>query len=185
MPVSAFSKLASAPGKFEFSEPISLQKSEWLNIPATIDPTPPLTAGPIGRHSGCGGNDMPLEILLALVAGGISVTAFILHMTGRSALTVMSVDEARSAWLRQFPEDDVSQILTAQDGHAALLQTSQGMGLVWAFGADTVARPLQGCDLSDRPDGLRVSFHEFAAPSTRLTLSETERADWRLLMNTA
>lgn len=128
---------------------------------------------------------MPLEILLALVAGGISFTAFILHVTGRSAQTVMSPEDARNAWLRQFPEDDVSQILTAQDGHAALLQTSQGMGLVWAFGADTVARPLQGCELSDHPNGLRIAFHEFAAPATRLTLTETERADWRLLMNTA
>ena len=128
---------------------------------------------------------MPLEILLALVAGGISITALILHLTGRSARTVMSDEQARDAWLRQFPEDTVGQILTAQDGHAALLQTSQGMGLVWAFGADTVARPLQGCKLRDVPTGLRVNFSEFAAPSTRLTLSETERTDWRLLMNTA
>ena len=128
---------------------------------------------------------MPLEILLALVAGGISLTALILHLTGRSARTIMSADEARSAWLRQFPEDNVGQVLTAQDGHAALLQTSQGMGLVWAFGADTVARPLQGSDLTETPNGLRVRFPEFSARSTRLTLSETERVDWRLLMKTA
>lgn len=126
-----------------------------------------------------------MEILLALVTGGISLTALILHLTGRSAKTVLTAEQARSAWLRQFPDDKIGQVLTAQDGHAALLQTSQGMGLVWAFGANTVARPLQGCDLSDRPDGLRVRFAEFTAPSTRLTLGETERADWRLLMNTA
>ena len=125
---------------------------------------------------------MPLEILLTLVICGIGLIAVLLHLTGRSAQTVMSEDEARSAWLRQFPEDDINQILTAQNGHAALLRTSQGMGLVWAFGADTVARPLSGCDFSDTPRGLRIRFHEFAAPSTNLTLTETECADWRLLI---
>jgi len=128
---------------------------------------------------------MPLEILLALVIGGIGAVTLLLHMTGRSERTDLSDDTAGLAWLRQFPEDDIHQVLISQDGHAALLRTSQGMGLVWAFGADTVARPLADCSLKETATGLRVSFHEFAAPSTRLTLTETERADWRLLMKPA
>ncbi|PCJ06843.1 MAG: hypothetical protein COB16_12260 [Rhodobacteraceae bacterium] len=125
---------------------------------------------------------MPLHILLILVAGGIGLIAVLLHLSGRSAQTVMTSEEARNAWLRQFPEDDIRQVLIAQDGHAALVQTPNGMGLVWAFGADTVARHLTGFDLTDTKRGLRVNFHQFAAPSSSLTLTETERADWRLLM---
>jgi len=128
---------------------------------------------------------MPLEILLALVIGGIGVITLLLHMTGRSERTNLSDDTAGLAWLRQFPEDDIHQVLISQDRHAALLRTSQGMGLVWAFGADTVARPLADCSLKETAAGLQVSFYEFAAPATRLTLTETERTDWRLLMKPA
>ncbi len=128
---------------------------------------------------------MPLHILLIMVTVGISLIVLVLHLSGCSAKTVLSAESAHEAWLRQFPEDEIQQVLIAQAGHAALVQTSHGMGLVWAFGADTVARLLTDIDLIDTPHGLRVDFHEFAAPNSGLTLTETERADWRLLMKTA
>ncbi len=122
---------------------------------------------------------MPLEILLALVILGIAGIALLLHLTGRSARTRLSAPSARAHWLRHFPDDTVLDVTVADSGDAALVRTPAGPGLLWAFGADTVARPLQGFDLLDTRDGVRVIFHDFAAPSVRLTLTPDERASWR------
>ena len=81
---------------------------------------------------------MALELLLALVLGGISGIAVLLHLTGRSRQAVLGVETARTAWLRHFPEDSVLRVLPADGGQAALVLTSGGPGLLWAFGADTV-----------------------------------------------
>jgi hypothetical protein len=126
---------------------------------------------------------MPLEILLILVVGGISVTALILHMSGRSNRRVMQTEEDVTAeWLRQFPDDFVQDVTVSQDGHAALIQTETGLGLLWSHGADTVGRHLLDYDLVDRPDGFQIYFHDFAAPQALLHLSPAECQNWKTLM---
>lgn len=90
---------------------------------------------------------MPLPVLLTLVIGGISAIAILLHLSGRSALRVIDPEDAHADWHRHFPDDRIRSVLVARDGHAALVETDQGPGLLWAFGADTAARHLRDFDL--------------------------------------
>lgn len=125
---------------------------------------------------------MPLPVLLILVIGGIAAIALLLHLSGRSELCVLDTDSARQAWLRHFPDDLVGEITLARNRHAALVTTDEGTGLLWAFGADTVARHLRDFDLIETPGGLDVAFHDYTAPRVRLTLEADERAAWERMM---
>lgn len=122
---------------------------------------------------------MPLDILLILVVVGIASIAVMLHLSGKSKRARLTADSARTAWVRHFPDDRVSAVLAAQDGHAALVTTSVGLGLIWSFGADTVARHLEQVSLEDTAKGLRFRFDDFTAPSVRVTLAPDERQLWR------
>ena len=128
---------------------------------------------------------MPLELLLILVFGGIAAIALLLHLTGRSDLTVLDEAQARAAWLRQFPESPIADLTLAKDGHAALIQTADGsapLGLVWSFGADTVARFLEGAKLSPCQQGLQLRLADFSAPTVQLHLGQAEAALWQELI---
>ena len=125
---------------------------------------------------------MPLNILLILVVGGIAAIAVLLHILGKSRLIVLTSEDARSAWHRHFPDDEILGLTVAQDGHAALVQTGQGPGLLWSFGADTVARHLRDFDLLDKPGHLAVIFHDFTAPRVTLHLTDAERPLWQKMM---
>lgn len=126
---------------------------------------------------------MPLPLLLILVIGGISMIALLLHLSGQSALAVLTPEDARAQWHRHFPDDAIHGVTMARTGHAALLRTSQGPGLLWSFGADTAARHLRDFDLLDHPKGLQVAFHDFTAPRVTLRLTPSERRDWQNRMN--
>ncbi|MGV6803510.1 MAG: hypothetical protein ACWA49_04825 [Ruegeria sp.] len=128
---------------------------------------------------------MPLELLLVLVIGGISGITLLLHLTGKSRLRLLSAETARAEWLRHFPEDDILDITLAHDNHAALVRTDLGAGLLWAFGADTVARYLHDFDWIDQPDGIEIQFRDFATPGVTVRLEETERRHWRHLLEPA
>ncbi len=121
---------------------------------------------------------MPLEVLLTLVVGGIASIVVALHLLGKSARRVLSRDDAHAAWHRHFPDDTIVDVRLSGDGHAALVQTEQGPGLLWAFGIDTVARHLRDFDLIDTPNGLRIRFHDYSAPGVTLVLGPDERAEW-------
>ncbi|MEP4036858.1 hypothetical protein [Pseudophaeobacter sp.] len=128
---------------------------------------------------------MPLELLLILVVGGISAIALLLHLSGRSQPKVMTEPEAREAWFRQFPENPVVDLTLAKDGHAALIQTADGsapLGLVWSFGADTVARFLEGAKLSPCQQGLQLRLADFSAPTVQLHLGQAEAVLWQELI---
>ena len=128
---------------------------------------------------------MPLEILLALVICGIGGITLMLHFSGKSKRRDLTPDTARTQWLRHFPDDTVIDATVAHDGHAALVRTETGNGLLWSFGADTVARHLLDYDLLNHPDGFEIMFHEFAVPKTLVRLDEFERRHWRDLMDPA
>ncbi|WP_170332417.1 hypothetical protein [Ruegeria arenilitoris] len=128
---------------------------------------------------------MPLEILLVLVVGGIAGITLLLHVTGRSRLRVLTKASAQKDWLRHFPDDDVIDVTISHDCHSALIRTNVGAGLLWSFGADTVARHLMDFDWLEHPKGLEVQFHEFGVPRVVIHLDESERRHWRHLMEPA
>lgn len=121
---------------------------------------------------------MPLTLLLVLVIGGIGGIALLLHLSGRSKRVVLTTASARAGWLRQFPDDRIIDVTVARDGHAALVATPDGPGLVWSFGSDTVARRLDGCSAEDTGRGLRLRLHDYTAPTVTLDLAGSERHDW-------
>lgn len=125
---------------------------------------------------------MPLEILLVLVIGGIAGVALLLHVSGRSQPFQLSPQTAREQWARHFPDDIIIDVTVAQDCHAALVRTETGPGLLWSFGADTVARHLLDYDRIDRPDGMEIQFHDFGTPRALLRLNPLEMRHWRDLM---
>lgn len=125
---------------------------------------------------------MPLEILLVLVVGGIAGVTVLLHLTGRSQRYVLSPETASRQWARHFPDDTVLDVTVAHDHHAALVRTEKGPGLLWSFGADTVAQHLLNYDLLDRTNGFEILFHDFGTPKAIIQLDEFERTHWRTLM---
>ncbi|MFC4218035.1 hypothetical protein ACFP4H_08550 [Pseudophaeobacter arcticus] len=128
---------------------------------------------------------MPLELLLILVVGGISAIALLLHLTGRSRSSVMTDTQARQAWLRQFPESPIAKLTLAEDGQAALIQPEDGrapLGLVWSFGADTVARFLEHVEVDKAKQGLHLNLADFSAPGVQLHLNDSEAEQWQRLI---
>jgi hypothetical protein len=124
---------------------------------------------------------MPLELLLALVIGGITAIAVVLHLTGRSSQKVMTAAQARKAWLRQFPENPAKHLSLAENGLAALVTSDDAtapLGLVWSFGADTVARSLHDTKATRAKHGLHLRFGDFATPQVLLRLSAAETDSW-------
>ena len=125
---------------------------------------------------------MPLEILLVLVVGGIAGITLLLHITGKSRLFLLTSKTAQEHWVRHFPDDTVIDVTVAHDGHAALVRTETGAGLLWSFGADTVGRHLLDFDRIDHPEGMEVQFHDFSTPRAIIRLDESERRHWQHLM---
>ncbi|WP_170762214.1 hypothetical protein [Ruegeria lacuscaerulensis] len=128
---------------------------------------------------------MPLEILLVLVVGGIVGITVLLHLTGKSRIRALTPESVRSEWLRHAPDDDIIDITIAHDRRSALIRTETGNGLLWSFGADTVARHLLDFDWLEHPEGFEVQFHDFSTPKVIIRLDEFERPHWQHLMDPA
>lgn len=127
---------------------------------------------------------MPLHILIILVVGGIGLIAVLSHLLGLSRpLRLTSEDEARAAWLRGWPEDSLTAIHIAPDGAAALIETDHGPGIVFSMGADSTAHRLDGAEIRETPGGLRILFHDFAAPRLDVALDPASRAHWQQILS--
>ncbi|MEQ9258404.1 MAG: hypothetical protein RIG84_04835 [Roseovarius sp.] len=122
---------------------------------------------------------MPLHVLIPMVAIGIAGVTLLLHLLGRSERAFLADEAAaRRAWLREYPDAVPTRVILSHDGHAALVETAEGPGIVWPMGADTTARFLRGAHIHRTKRGLRVDLRDFAAPCIRLTLDEDEADLW-------
>ena len=122
---------------------------------------------------------MPLHILLPLVVFGIAGITLLLHLLGKSEkLRFETEADAIHHWLRQFPYTDVRRVILAQSGHAALIFTAKSKGMVWAFGADSVARYVKTASFTETPKGLMVRFPKFEVPSALIDLTPDEQTLW-------
>jgi len=126
---------------------------------------------------------MSLEILLALVIGGIAGIAALLHFLGLTAPHRFT-DEATAAaaWEREVPELPVTKVSLATDAHAALITYGGGHGVVWSFGDDTVARILGANQPEVTQTGLRFTFPDFGSSNLDVQLDEKTRAAWLKLL---
>lgn len=126
---------------------------------------------------------MPLNTLLPLVIVGIGGIAVLLHLLGLSRRARFDSDAtARAAWLREFPGDVPTRVTLCQNHSAALIEASQGSGIVWPMGADTTARYLAGASINQTETGLRIDLPDYTAPHIHLTLAAEEVAIWSSLL---
>lgn len=130
---------------------------------------------------------MPLSILLPMVIFGIGGIAVLLHLLGLSKPLVLDSEaKARTAWLREFPEDDPTRITLCKGGAAAMIEAPPGFGIVWAMGADTTARYLTGAQITRTAQGLRIDLPDYTAPHISLMVDAVEADSWaKLLKETA
>lgn len=127
---------------------------------------------------------MPLTVLLPLVVIGIAGIAAILHLLGYSrAYSFASDADARAAWAREFPGDRTDGATVCASGRAALVDTTRGPGLVWAMGADTACRVLDGGRASLTSSGLTIRFPDFNAPRVSLAMPPAEARAWAARIN--
>lgn len=126
---------------------------------------------------------MPLELLLILVIGGIAAIALALHVLGlTSPLRLTDAGDAIAAWQREFPDSTPLKATLSHSGRAALIETNEGLGLVWVMGADTTARYLDRATLKEQVSDLLVTLPDYSAPRIRLRLSLGEMPQWKRLM---
>ena len=122
---------------------------------------------------------MPLHILLILVIGGIAAIALALHLLGLSQRPPFTEETARTAWLRNRPDDCVLRVDVTQDGLAARVLTEKGRGVLWHMGADTCARLLSGREEAHvRRDVVTLHLDDFTSPRIRLRLTPDEQETW-------
>lgn len=122
---------------------------------------------------------MPLGVLIGLVVAGIAGIAVLTHVLGYSRTFPIDSDEiARTQWLRHWPDDRVTRVRRAAGRHAALIDSAEGAGLLWSFGADTTARRIRGAAVSPCRKGLRIDLHDFTAPRVTIALKPDEAEDW-------
>lgn len=125
---------------------------------------------------------MPLGLLLSLVIGGIAGIAVLLHLLGWSRQARLADRQALlAAWQDYDPDTPAEPLVLAPDGRAGLVRTAAGVGIVWAFGADFVARLLDFNRLrvTETARGLRLQTGDATAPRITLRLPPEERAAWR------
>ncbi|WP_323768079.1 hypothetical protein [Antarctobacter sp.] len=122
---------------------------------------------------------MPLTVLIGLVVVGIAAIALLIHTTGLSQPRRFTTeDAARTAWTREFPSSDITEVTLCRSGRAALIDTDAGVGVVWPMGADSTARRLTGARVTRRDGGLALHLPDYAAPTVRLYLDPDETALW-------
>lgn len=122
---------------------------------------------------------MPLPLLGALVVLGIGGVVLLVHLL-RLSRPLGFADEAaaRAAYLADYPDDEVVSVLLADDGHAAVLGTRAGLGLVAALGAGRLTRRLGPGDLSgveERRGALRLRLDDWGAPAVTLACADAAR----------
>lgn len=123
---------------------------------------------------------MPLSILLPMVVLGIAGIAVLLHLLGLSQRARLTDEAAaRAAWLREYPDDPPARVTLCRDRCAALVVTKRGRGVVWAVGADTTARHLDGARLKPVRGGLCIDLPDYTAPHIHLALEPDEAAAWQ------
>ncbi|UYV36235.1 hypothetical protein N4R57_14560 [Rhodobacteraceae bacterium D3-12] len=122
---------------------------------------------------------MPLSILLPLVVVGIGGITILLHLLDLSRpLHFADEQAARAAWEREFPDIPATGAILCKTRTAALIETRDGPGVVWAMGVDSAARALDGARAARKPKGLMLYLPDFTAPKLFLALDQDEADLW-------
>lgn len=86
---------------------------------------------------------LPPDAMAWMLGVGLLLLFAAVHLLGGSARRPLDAAEARAAYRLAHPEDDVLDVVMADDGAAALLPLAAGCGLVFRLGRGTVVRRLE------------------------------------------
>jgi hypothetical protein len=127
---------------------------------------------------------VPLEILLPMVVIGITGVVLLirwLHPTPDYRLA--DQDQVAKIWNHRNVEVAARAVHLNTEHSHALVETDQGVGVVWVFGADPVTRLLdQPFDLEPSGNGLRIQTNDFTAPHIDLALDGAEIDRWHNIL---
>lgn len=124
---------------------------------------------------------MPLTILLPVAVLSIAFVGVLIRWLRPTPVKVFtSPHEVEEIWQHRNPETPLRNIHLNPSGTAALVETTHGPGILWAFGADPVTR------LFDRPvkcrktkTGLRIMTGDFTAPKLDILLPDPhQQQEW-------
>lgn len=129
---------------------------------------------------------MPLQVLLPLVVIGIAAIVLLIRaMRPTPQLTFASPAQAKDIWNHRNHDCEATGARLNNAQTHALIQTRQGVGLLWAFGADPVTRhfrPPVACRQTSK--GLRLVTHDFTAPLIDIPLTdEKNRYAWLQILS--
>ncbi|MGB1208883.1 MAG: hypothetical protein ACPG7W_06785, partial [Paracoccaceae bacterium] len=86
---------------------------------------------------------------------------------------------ARAAWMREYPDSVVAEVILSEDRLAALVRSDYGAGVVWSMGADSAARVLDAAaQVIPRSDGCVVRLQQFDAPRVYVRLKPSRIPPW-------
>jgi len=126
---------------------------------------------------------MAFETIVALGFGGVVLAGLAVQYLRVRFARPLTEETARQAWLASFPNGTITQTQIAKSGRAALVETDQGVGVLWQFGTSVLARRLPCRSIQDHAMGLRLRFADLSAPVVLLRLDPEEKARWRAKMD--
>lgn len=127
--------------------------------------------------------EIPLPLLLGVVVGGVALVVALTHIVGWSEQARLDEDLARERYGQDHPQAVIRAVRAADDGAVALLELSDGVGLVYVLGDRLVTRrltrdTLRAVDGLDH--GLRLRLADSSRPRLVVRLEDPEvRRAWR------
>jgi hypothetical protein len=122
---------------------------------------------------------LPPDAMAWMLGVGLLLLFAAVHLLGGSASRPLDAAAAQAAYRLAHPEDDVLDVVLADDGAAALLPLAGGCGLVFRLGRGTVVRRLAPGTVRARvagPGRLRLELRDPACPRVELRLAAAP--DW-------
>lgn len=125
---------------------------------------------------------MPLEFLLVLVVGGVSLIVVAVQYSGISRpFRLGSEAEAREAFVLRNEDERPAACILSRDGRAAFLKLDNGRtGVISAMGSKYVTRVFGPEDIRsvacDGNGGMVVRYRDFTYPFGRYRMADAESA---------
>ena len=122
---------------------------------------------------------IPLDILLVLVVGGVSLVVGLTHLFGGSQPAALTDAAIQARLAHDQPDARITGIERGADGRAALVRLHEGAAVVFVLGDRLVSRPLPDAPQWTPTDrGLRLTLPDPGCPRIEVALPEDARQRW-------
>lgn len=130
--------------------------------------------------------DLQLELLAALVVGGVTLVVALTAAFGWTAGATLDPSGARARYLEDFPDDRILDLRLGDARRAALLDVGDAVGVVAVLGDRALTRRLTARELRSVTEdtgegaGLVLRLRDLGAPRLRVAVADpAERQAWR------